>query len=133
MMLIATQTEMTQLAELLLKKYIAANNNGQLCPCCNGTSNTTSSTTVGTQVKSPIRIVSTDFVDATHWEGQNADGVTILPAYELEIFADDINQRFLTKNSDWVRTPTGFNIIAPWFDAITNAYILYVFISNPAV
>lgn len=131
MIIVATQTEMNQLAELLLKKYLALHSTGRDHDCCCGKDH--SSSAVPTQVKSPIRITSADFISATEWAGKNSDQVTVLPSYELEIYADDINQRYLHKNVDWVRTASGFKINAAWFDATVNSYVLYVLISNPSI
>ena len=91
-------------------------------------------TVVGTSappqyVKSPIFITNNNFTDATNWQGSNGDGVSILNTYSLQVFANFV-ARFLVEGVEWERTATGVNILIPGFDALTNDYEFYIFISN---
>lgn len=81
-----------------------------------------------TSVQSPIRITSDNFDSATEWAGQNDVNVPIVSSYTLQVFWNDV-QRFLTPNVEWVRTATGFEILVDGFNATTNDYVLYVYIS----
>lgn len=81
-------------------------------------------------IVSPIRITSSDFIDATNWAGQNSINQQILPIYVLQVFWDDA-QIFLEENIQWERTATGINITEPGFDSTNNNYNLYIFISRP--
>lgn len=79
-------------------------------------------------LKSPIRITSTNFADATHWDGDNNDGQTILPTYTLQVFGNFI-ARYLEKGTEWERTPNGIVVLLPGFDATANNYEFYISIS----
>lgn len=78
---------------------------------------------------SPIRITNENFVDATHWNGQNSLGQPILGSYRLQVFANFI-ARYLTEGTEWERTGTGINILLDGFDAQTNEYEFYIDISS---
>ena len=81
-------------------------------------------------IKSPIRITGADFVDSTHWNGQNSDGINILPSYSLQVFYNDV-QRFLDKDIEWTRTAGGLNITLGGFDAVAFPTVeLYIYISR---
>lgn len=77
---------------------------------------------------SPIRITELDFVDATHWDGQNSINQAIMYNYTLQVFGNFI-ARYLLQGTEWVRTPNGIEIIMPGFDATTNQYEFYIDIS----
>lgn len=77
---------------------------------------------------SPIRITSEDFVDATHWDGQNSVNQTVLGSYRLQVFANFI-ARYLTEGTEWERTASGINILLDGFDALSNEYEFYIDIS----
>ncbi len=79
-------------------------------------------------IKSPIRITSENFVDATNWEGSNSDGISILPSYTLQVFANFV-ARYLEEGTEWERTATGINILLSGFDSQTQDYEFYIFIS----
>lgn len=79
---------------------------------------------------SPVYVVSSDFVDATHWEGQNAENQDLKATDILKVFFDD-GQVFWEQDIQWVRTALGINVIEPGFDAIANNYTFYIFISRP--
>lgn len=80
-------------------------------------------------VISPVYVVSSDFVDATNWQGQNAEGQTLLATDILKVFWDDA-QIFLEEDTQWTRTATGVNILEAGFDATANDYTFYIFISR---
>lgn len=82
-----------------------------------------------TNIQSPIMITSADFASATEWNGANSAGVTIEPYYTLQVYADSLNQRFLDVNTQWRRTAQGIEILLDEFDAETNEYIFYIYIS----
>tara|TARA_R110000868_G_C10832771_1_gene759499 strand:- start:142 stop:681 length:540 start_codon:yes stop_codon:yes gene_type:complete len=77
---------------------------------------------------SPIRITELDFIDATHWAGQNSVNQPILSGYRLQVFGNFI-ARYLLEGTEWVRTVSGVNIIMPGFDATTQQYEFYIDIS----
>jgi hypothetical protein len=79
-------------------------------------------------IKSPIRITSTNFADATNWEGNNSDNIAILASYTLQVFANYV-ARYLDEGVEWQRTSSGVEILIPGFDAQTNDYEFYIFIS----
>lgn len=81
-----------------------------------------------TPIKSPIRITSDDFANATEWDGVNSDGIEIQPSYTLQVFANFI-ARYLEEGVEWERTLTGINILLPGFDAQTMDYEFYIDIS----
>jgi hypothetical protein len=76
----------------------------------------------------PIRITQSDFVDATHWNGQNSVNQPILVGYRLQVFANFI-ARYLLQGTEWERTPNGVNILLDGFDATTQEYEFYIDIS----
>jgi hypothetical protein len=76
----------------------------------------------------PIRVTELDFVDATHWDGQNSVNQVVLSNYRLQVFGNFI-ARYLLQGTEWVRTPNGIEIIMPGFDATTNQYEFYIDIS----
>lgn len=80
-------------------------------------------------VQSPIVITSADFADSTNWNGANSAGVVIEPYYTLQVYADSLNQRFLEVNTQWRRTAQGIEILIDEFDAETNEYTFYIYIS----
>jgi hypothetical protein len=82
---------------------------------------------IGTII-SPIRVVSANFVDATHWGGANSAGQVVLPSYKLQVFANFI-ARYLTEGTEWERTSSGVNILLDGFDALANDYEFYIDIS----
>ena len=83
-----------------------------------------------TIIKSPIKILGTDFTDATNWKGQNSDGVTILQSYSLQVFYNDAS-RFLDKDVDWARTIEGINILISGFDATATPTVeFYIYINR---
>ena len=79
-------------------------------------------------IKSPIRITSVNFADATNWNGNNSDNITILPSYTLQVFANFV-ARYLEEGTEWERTATGVNILLSGFDSQTQDYEFYIFIS----
>jgi len=81
-----------------------------------------------TTIKSPILISSSDFVDATNWNGNNSDNISILPTYTLQVFANFV-ARFLIEGTEWERTASGINILLSGFDSQTQDYEFYIFIS----
>jgi hypothetical protein len=81
-------------------------------------------------ILSPIKIVSGDFVDATNWHGANSAGVTFPTDAILQVYADSINQRFLNEGQEWSRTALGVEILLDGFDAQTEDYTLYIYIST---
>jgi hypothetical protein len=85
---------------------------------------------VNNNIPSPIKITSADFANATDWNGENSYGITIQPYYTLQIFADSLNQRFLIQGEQWNRTLQGFEITIPGFDATTDDYTFYIYIST---
>jgi hypothetical protein len=76
----------------------------------------------------PIRVIETDFIDATHWAGANSVNQAILPNYRLQVFANFV-ARYLLQGTEWVRTAAGIQIIMPGFDATVNQYEFYIDIS----
>lgn len=78
--------------------------------------------------KTPIRITSSDFVDATNWEGANSAGRIITPANTLQVFANFI-PRYLQQDMEWERTEAGINILITGFDAQETYYEFYIDIS----
>lgn len=78
---------------------------------------------------SPLPITSDDFVSATEWAGQNSYSQPILASYTLQVFWDDA-QIWLEEDVDWTRTASGITILVPGFDATTNDYQLYIFVSR---
>jgi hypothetical protein len=76
----------------------------------------------------PIRITEVDFIDATHWAGQNSVGQPILSAYRLQVFANFV-ARYLSEGTEWERTGSGINVLLPGFDATTQQYEFYIDIS----
>ena len=84
---------------------------------------------VQTAIQSPIMITSANFADATNWNGANDYGITIQPYYTLQVFADSLNQRFLIQGQQWERTLQGVEITIPGFDATTDDYTFYIYIS----
>ena len=76
----------------------------------------------------PIRITQDDFVDATHWNGQNSLSQPILAGYRLQVFANFI-ARYLLQGTEWERTANGVNILLDGFDATTQEYEFYIDIS----
>lgn len=81
-----------------------------------------------TTIVTPIRITQFDFVDATHWNGQNSLGQPIFGYYRLQVFANFI-ARYLLEGTEWERTPNGVNILLDGFDATTTDYEFYIDIS----
>lgn len=81
-----------------------------------------------TNIKSPIRITSSNFADATNWNGDNSDSIAILSTYTLEVYANFVT-KFLEEGTEWERTTAGVNILIPGFDSQTNNYEFYIFIS----
>lgn len=79
-------------------------------------------------LKSPIRITSANFADATHWDGNNNDGQIILPTYTLQVFGNFI-ARYLIQGTEWERTANGVVILLEGFDASANEYEFYISIS----
>jgi len=79
-------------------------------------------------ITTPIRITQDDFVDATHWNGQNSINQQILSIYSLQVFANFI-ARYLEQGTEWERTANGINILLPGFDATTTDYEFYIDIS----
>lgn len=84
----------------------------------------------GGQIISPIKITSSDFANATDWDGENIYGINIQPYYTLQVYADSMNQRFLNENTEWVRTSTGVKILLDGFDATIYDYTIYIYIST---
>lgn len=82
-----------------------------------------------TGIITPIRITSYDFIDSTHWAGQNSVNQAILPSYRLQVFANFV-ARYLLQGTEWQRTTTGVQILLPGFDAMVNDYEFYIDI-NP--
>ena len=83
---------------------------------------------------SPVKIISSDFANATDWNGANIYNQPILPNYYLQVFWNDVN-RFLDIGTEWVRTAQGFQIInngttITGFDATTSNYTFYIYISK---
>jgi len=76
----------------------------------------------------PIRVIETDFIDATHWAGQNSVNQQILPNYRLQVYANFI-ARYLLQGTEWQRTSSGIQILMPGFDATVNQYEFYIDIS----
>jgi hypothetical protein len=76
----------------------------------------------------PIRVIETDFVNATDWAGQNSVNQAILPNYRLQVFANFV-ARYLLQGTEWQRTSSGIQILMPGFDATTNQYEFYIDIS----
>lgn len=77
-----------------------------------------------------IRITGANFADATNWNGNNNDGISILSSMPLQIMWNGI--RWLTENVEWTRTSQGIQILIAGFDA-TGANLtdeFYVDISN---
>lgn len=77
-------------------------------------------------IVSPIRITGADFSSALSWTGTNSDGVNVLAAYTIQVFWNGLS-RYLTEDSEWTRTSTGFNIIVNGstitaFDATTTNF-----------
>lgn len=91
-----------------------------------------SSVTPGTPtvIQSPIYITGANFASATAWNGANAAGVTILAAYTLQVFWNDI-QRFLIEGTEWSRTSTGVTILIADFNATTTNLesVFFIYIS----
>jgi len=81
-----------------------------------------------TTIISPIRITNDDFVDATHWDGQNSLSVSVRSTFKLQVFANFV-ARFLEEGSEWERTATGIDVLLPGFDATTNQYEFYIYLS----
>lgn len=79
-------------------------------------------------LKSPIRITSSNFADATHWDGNNNDGQIILPTYTLQVFGNFI-ARYLEQGTEWQRTANGIVVLLDGFDASVNNYEFYISIS----
>jgi len=94
----------------------------------NNTGGTVAIPNAPVSVKSPIRITSSDFADATNWNGNNSDNISILPTYTLQVFANFV-ARYLTEGTEWERTSTGINILLSGFDSQTQDYEFYIFIS----
>ena len=91
-----------------------------------------SSVTPGTPtiIQSPIYITGADFTDATNWDGVNSAGITVLAAYTLQVFWNDI-PRFLIEGTEWTRTATGVTILIAGFDATTTNIdsVFFIYIS----
>jgi hypothetical protein len=75
-----------------------------------------------------VNIGCTNFADATNWQGNNSDNIAILSSYTLQVFANFV-ARYLEEGVEWQRTSSGVEILIPGFDAITNDYEFYIFIS----
>jgi len=76
----------------------------------------------------PIRVIETDFIDATNWAGANSVNQAILPNYRLQVFANFV-ARYLLQGTEWTRTASGIQVIMPGFDATVNDYEFYIDIS----
>lgn len=81
-------------------------------------------------ILSPIKIVSGDFATSTEWNGANSANVTFPTDAILQVYADSINQRFLNEGTEWTRTTLGVEILLDSFDAKTEDYTLYIYIST---
>ena len=94
----------------------------------NFTNGGTSPTSGLTSIVSPLRITQDDFANATQWNGANSINQVIYSSYRLQVFANFIS-RYLTEDTEWVRTANGINVIMPGFDATANDYEFYIDIS----
>lgn len=83
-----------------------------------------------TIIQSPIYITGANFASATAWNGANSAGVTILAAYTLQVFWNDVN-RFLIEGTEWSRTSTGVTILITDFNATTTNLesVFFIYIS----